>query len=72
VPSARARAILHPASLYNERALELALALGHPIYGCLYLACAEALGATLVTADGWFRAAAGRSGFAGLIRDLRS
>jgi len=34
-----------------ERALQLALSIKHPVYDCLYLACAEYLGATLVTAD---------------------
>lgn len=38
-----------------ERALDLALALGHPVYDCLYLACTEFLGGTLVTADSRFR-----------------
>ncbi|HWA50577.1 MAG TPA: type II toxin-antitoxin system VapC family toxin, partial [Dongiaceae bacterium] len=34
-----------------ERALQIALSIKHPVYDCLYLACAEALGSTLVTAD---------------------
>jgi predicted nucleic acid-binding protein len=34
-----------------ERALQMALSIKHPVYDCLYLACAEALGGTLVTAD---------------------
>ncbi len=42
---------LHPIAPFAERALEMALSLKHPIYDCLYLACAEANGATLVTAD---------------------
>ena len=33
------------------RALEMALALGHPAYDCFYLACAEEVEGTLVTAD---------------------
>ena len=32
-------------------ALALSLELRHPIYDCLYLACAIALGTTLITAD---------------------
>lgn len=38
-----------------ERALDMALSLGHPVYDCLYLACAESQGGTLVTADSRFR-----------------
>ena len=34
-----------------ERALEIALALKHPVYDCLYLALAESLGSVVVTAD---------------------
>jgi predicted nucleic acid-binding protein len=33
------------------RALEIALALGHPVYHCFYLALAEEAEAPLVTAD---------------------
>jgi predicted nucleic acid-binding protein len=33
------------------RVLELAMALDHPAYDCVYLAAAEKLGASLVTAD---------------------
>lgn len=35
---------LHPSSAVIERALEIALALKHPIYDCLYLACAQTVG----------------------------
>ena len=38
-----------------ERALDLALTLEHPVYDCLYLACAEFLGGFFVTADSRFR-----------------
>lgn len=34
-----------------ERALQMALSLAHPVYDCLYLACAETIGGVLVTAD---------------------
>ncbi len=34
-----------------ERAAGLAVAIDHPVYDCLYLACAEATGSTLITAD---------------------
>lgn len=35
----------------EQRALEIALDIGHPVYDCVYLALAERLGRTLVTAD---------------------
>lgn len=34
-----------------ERAAGLAVAIDHPVYDCLYLACAEATGSRLITAD---------------------
>ena len=34
-----------------ERALEIAFQLNHPIYDCVYLACAEVLDSILITAD---------------------
>lgn len=42
---------LHEAARLNRRALEIALALRHPVYGCLYLACAELVQGAMVTAD---------------------
>jgi len=46
----------------NARALDLALALRHPVYDCLYLACAERFETALVTADRRLADAAGRAG----------
>ncbi len=34
-----------------DRALELALALDHPVYDCLYLSCADIVDGVLITAD---------------------
>ena len=34
-----------------ERAAQLAVQIDHPVYDCLYLACAEATDSTLITAD---------------------
>jgi predicted nucleic acid-binding protein len=57
--------------LLVRRALAIALELGHPIYDCIYIACAERLGAPLVTADvRLFRKVVGSS-FAPLVRHLR-
>jgi predicted nucleic acid-binding protein len=42
---------LHRSEALVNRAIEVALRLRHPIYDCLYLACAERTGARLVTAD---------------------
>lgn len=42
---------LPPSAAFVERALALATSLDHPIYDCLYVACAESLAATFVTAD---------------------
>ena len=44
----------------ERRALDLAMALAHPVHDCLYLALAERMGASMVTADTRFlRALAG-------------
>ncbi len=54
------------------RALALALTLDHPVYDCLYLACAERVDGLLVTADRRLRDAARASGLGvrvGLLGD---
>jgi len=43
--------ILRSATEFAERAIEIALMLEHPVYDCLYIACAEKTDGTLVTAD---------------------
>jgi predicted nucleic acid-binding protein len=43
--------VLHRSEALIDRAIDIALQLRHPIYDCLYLACAERAGAHLVTAD---------------------
>ena len=47
-----------PSSDLVARASAIALEIAHPVYDCLYLACAEVEGAPLVTADGRLRDAA--------------
>ena len=42
---------LYPAAELHERALEIGLALGHPVYDCFFLACAEKSGSLLITDD---------------------
>jgi predicted nucleic acid-binding protein len=43
--------VLHASEALIESAITLAITLRHPIYDCIYLACAERAGAPLVTAD---------------------
>jgi len=43
--------IFHPSTDLVHRALDIAITLNHPVYDCLYLACAEAVEGVLVTAD---------------------
>jgi predicted nucleic acid-binding protein len=40
-----------PSRFLGRRATEIAIEIDHPVYDCLYLACAEAENATLVTVD---------------------
>ncbi len=42
---------LYPAGVLIERAAQIAFTIVHPIYDCLYLACAEATDSALITAD---------------------
>ena len=42
---------LHQDAELVERAVRITLETDHPIYDCLYLACAEATGTDLITAD---------------------
>lgn len=53
-----------------DRALRLALDLDHPVYDGLYLACAEAAGGTLVSADARLLDLAAKVGLGGRVRPL--
>ena len=76
VTDAQARAIcaalpryfetLHPSEALVESAIGIGLALRHPVYDCLYLACAMRLGTRLVTAHQRLIAAVADSEFADL------
>ncbi len=61
---------LYPSTLFNERALELAFALDHSVYDCLYLACAEAVDGTMITTDEKFCRKARSAGFGDRVRAL--
>lgn len=54
------------------RAFELAAELKHPVYDCLYLACAEAVDGVVVTADSGFAKAAARASMRDRVRPLDS
>lgn len=43
--------LLRPTVGLIDRAFEMAIEAEHPVADCVYLACAEALGATVLTAD---------------------
>ncbi len=55
---------------FIPRAMDLAIALRHPIYDCIYLAIAEQNDDVLVTADARFLAAVRSTDHAGRVRPL--
>ncbi len=55
---------------FMARALELAIDLQHPVYGCIYLALAEALKDELLTADRRFLQAVAFTSHASRVREL--
>ena len=42
---------LHPGGDLIGRAAQIAMAIDHPVYDCLYLACAELTASAVITAD---------------------
>lgn len=82
VTDAQARAIggalpryfetLHASEALIESAIGIARALRHPVYDCLYLACAMRLGRRLITADRRLIAAVADSEFAELAVHIDS
>ena len=61
---------IHEAANLNRRALEIALDLRHPVYVCLYLACAEMVNGALLTADGKLFAAVKNTAFAARVHHI--
>ena len=61
---------LLPSTTLIEHAARLALALNHPVYDCLYLACAEVVDGVLVTADSRLRGAVKGSSYEVRVRPL--
>ena len=47
----REAVVLSPSADLIEHAAQIAAQIDHPVYDCLYIACAEATGSTLITAD---------------------
>lgn len=43
--------VFHPLAMLAEQAVDIAFALNHPVYDCLYVACAKTVKGVLVTAD---------------------
>lgn len=43
--------LFHSAFTLNRQALDIAIDIKHPVYDCIYIACAEAIHAPLVTDD---------------------
>lgn len=61
---------LHPSTDLASHALDIAFALRHPVYDCLYIACADVAGGVLVTADAGLCAAVRGTPYAGLVKHL--
>ena len=61
---------LYPSSELMDRALELAFALNHPVYDCLYLSCADIADGVLITADEKLCKAVQGTDFEPLVRYL--
>ena len=61
---------LTPAAELHQPAFEMAYALGHPVYDCLYLALADREQSPVVTADRAFAERVARSRWRNLIENL--
>lgn len=54
--------VLHPTPGLSDRAFAMALEFDHPVYDCLYVACARQERAELLTSDARLANVAGRAG----------
>lgn len=61
---------LYESTALIERALTIAMTTRHPVYDCLYLACAEISGGVVVTADQRFCQSVADTPFADQVRHL--
>lgn len=61
---------LYPSLALADHALAIAMTIGHPVYDCLYIACAEAVSGTVVTADVELCNAVEGTQFAHLVQHL--
>lgn len=59
-----------PSRVLFQRALEIAVAMGHPVQDCMFLACGEKAGSCLVTADLKLIQKAAERGFGHLVLGL--
>lgn len=60
----------HPVSGLIKDALGIALTLNHPVYDCLYIACAGQTGSVLITADSQLCDAVAGTAFASRVQHL--
>jgi len=61
---------LHSSMELVDRAMQIASAIKHPVYDCLYLACAETLASRLVTADEKLKRALAETSLSTICRNL--
>lgn len=62
---------LHRSAELTEQALAIAVMTRHPVYDCLYIACAEAIDGVVVTADNELCRSVADSAFADRVVHLR-
>ena len=61
---------LFPIAMLAEHACEIAIELRHPVYDCLYLACADLLSEPMVTVDARILSAISNTRYDGLAQPL--
>ncbi|MCJ2082350.1 type II toxin-antitoxin system VapC family toxin [Methylobacterium sp. J-090] len=62
--------LIVPSLVLFRRALQIAVAMSHPVQDCMFLACAEQAGSCLVTADLKLIQKAAERGFGHLVLEL--